>query len=337
VRDMSLDLIIFNDLHLADKPPLGRKDGYREEGLAMLEELVGLANQHHALLISTGDLFHVKRPQHVSHALVQDVLKSLDGFNDLELRDPMFAVAGNHDMGPKGLDSIDSQPLGVLARAGVIRLIDGYERGGIYVGGRWLLIGRPYRMDRDADPSYYALTLEERARVEQQNNYFVLEVAHGSIVPPGEVRPYPTVSSNDIDMTGINLLVSGHIHEDLGIHPQPGVPLHIFANIGSLGRCSRTEANMTRCVKALGVTGKGSELTLNELPLKSALPAADIFVEHTVSDIDSDEIASVVAQLAATELGLESADFGDALNKLGLEQELYDKALRYLEEADSER
>lgn len=326
---MPLDFIVANDLHLADKPPLGRKEGYRAEGLAMLRECVALANEHDAILISTGDLFHVKRAQNVSHALIYEVIQIL-----YQLRNgPMLVVPGNHDMSERGLASIPQQPLGVLyATAYAATKLDG-----LLATKGWIFDGRPYNADRDADPHYYTAT---EIAMPPLGAMPVAVIAHGSIIPPGQQRPYPTVTCTDIDMTGINLLCSGHIHEDLGIYTMqdgPKKPLHIFANIGALGRCSRTEANMTRTIKVLGVKRTGQELTLSEIPLKSALPAADIFVEHVVSDIDSDAISEVVAEMATAELGLEGASFEDTVRGLGLSPELEALIIKYLAEADSER
>lgn len=319
---MSLDFIVFNDLHLADKPPLGRKEGYRDEGLAMLRECVALANEHHCPLVSTGDLFHVKRGAYVSDWLKREIISILKTLGTVCL-----IVPGNHDMSERGLASIESQPLGVIFESGVA-----YPLAGPMECNGWVLVGRPYDGAKDASPGHYALWEQEQPRDDKP----VAMIAHGSIIPPGAQRPYPTVTCTDIDMTGINLLLSGHIHEDLGIWPmKDDGALKIFANIGALGRCSRTEANMTRIIKVLGVKLVRQEIQLHELPIKSALPAKDIFVEHVVSDVDSEAISEVVAEMAQTELGLEGADFATMVKGLGLEQELEDKLLQYLEEADS--
>ncbi len=331
---VALDFIIVNDLHLADKPPLGRKEGYRAEGLAMLQEVVDLSKEHDAVLIFTGDIFHIKRGAYVSDWLKREIIRILKQLTTEETPwlTPLI-VPGNHDMGPQGIDSLPSQPLGVILESGAVDLLD---ENRVHCVSGWRVVGRPYNMAQDTRPEYYALAPAWTAL--HGTDMPTVMVAHGSIIPPGQRRPYPTVTCTDIDMTGINLLCSGHIHEDLGIYPmQEGKAIKIFANIGALGRCSRTEANMTRTIKVLGVKLQGQEIQLHELPIKSALPAADIFVEHVVSDIDSDAISEVVAEMAQTELGLEGADFLTTVRSLGLSKELEQMALKYLEEADSDR
>ena len=42
------EILIFNDPHLADKSPRGRKPGYTDEGLAMVSEVIDLANERQA-------------------------------------------------------------------------------------------------------------------------------------------------------------------------------------------------------------------------------------------------------------------------------------------------
>lgn len=318
-------MIIFNDLHLADRPPLGRADDYAAEGLAMLEELVELACERKARLVTTGDLFHIKRPQHVSHRLVRVVIEILSA-----LPEPLLVVPGNHDMTERGMESLDHQPLGVLFESGCA------ERLVLEATHGWVLVGREYDMERDADPTYYELEPEER-KIIGSSDLPVIMVAHGSIIPPGEVRPYPTVRCDQIDLTGINVLCSGHIHEDLGIFPMqeaPKQPIHIFANVGSLGRVSRTEANMTRTVKALSVRFDGRKgVVLEELPLKSARPAGEIFLAD-VEDVPSDEIAAFVARLAQGDVALANLSFKEVVAKLGLPVRIQGYCLRYLEEAE---
>jgi len=101
-------------------------------------------------------------------------------------------------------------------------------------------------------------------------------VTHGSIVPPGEVRPYPTVAADFIDFTGIDLILGSHIHEHMGVHE---IGKGYFANLGSLGRIARTADSMTREVVCLLVTVQiDGGLFFEEVPITSARPAAEVFL-----------------------------------------------------------
>lgn len=321
-RKPQVSVLVVNDLHLADKPPLGRREGYREEGLAMLSEVIAIARERHSqCIVFSGDFFHIKRPQHVSHRLVQECI-------DLLRRSPceVHVVPGNHDVTERGLASLPSQPLGVLEKAGVIRIATGRY---VYYSNL-MIVARPYDTARDADPTYYALTDQERQIIDTK---VTLMVAHGSIIPDGEYRPYPTVRVSDIDLTGIDVLCSGHIHEDLGIHtvPRPGrTGATLFCNVGSLGRCSRTETNRTRRIQIVEVRGADE---IERIELESALPAEDIFIENVPEGVDSDQIAAFVETLTD---GLHFEQVGDVrawMAENGVPDGIAAACLRYLEEA----
>jgi len=317
-----VEIIVFNDLHLADKPPIGRREGYREEGLAMLREIVQFAMQREALLLTTGDLFHKKTPQHNSHALVREVIEILSPLTDSGVG-RLLVVPGNHDVTYRGLESLPNQPLGVLHEAGLVHILDSWYRPEPDI----LITGRPYHIQRDADASYYELTTEERKYAEQSR--LVLLAAHGSIIPDHEYRPYPTVRVSEIDTTGISILVSGHIHEDLGKSNlrTPGM----FWNGGSLGRVARTEANRTRTLKALSID-VGTKVSIEEITLKSAFPADNIFVD-VEEGVKSEEITEFVAQLTQ---GFEFETIGDldaTMAEMGVPDDIASVVRHYLQEA----
>ena len=299
-------LLVVNDPHVSDRPPLGRVEGYCEDILAKLEEVKARAVELAvAAVLIPGDLFHVKRAPHVSHALVQRLIVLFRSFPC-----PVYILPGNHDLSEEGLPSLARQPLGVLAHARVIRLLgkDVYE-----VGPSVFLVARPFDSGRDADADYYALTAEERAYLSKQGAHTTIVVTHGSIVPPGEVRPYPTVAADFIDFKGIDLILGSHIHEHMGVHE---IGKGYFANLGSLGRIARTADSMTREVVALLVTVQIDDgLSFEEVPITSARPAAEVFLamreggeidvfgaegfaDHIMAALDVEEMS--VADLIAT-------------------------------------
>jgi len=293
----------------------------------MLAECVALAQQRDATLVCSGDFFHVKRPQHVSHRLIQDVIDILRPFNE-----KILVVPGNHDMTERGLASLTSQPLGVLEKAEVIELLE-YDNPYMF-GPAGCIHARPYNVRRDADPTYYALTeLEQSAAKYVQPDGLSLMVAHGSIIPNTEYRPYPSVRINEIDTTGIDVLACGHIHENLGTHSlrelEPGGTA-VFVNVGALGRCSRTEANRTRPIRVVAIR-PGPEL--DNIDLKSARPSDSIFIEATSGGVESDQIAEFVAALSG---GLQIEQVGDVqahIEKMGVPPFMAQMVMDYLTKA----
>jgi DNA repair exonuclease SbcCD nuclease subunit len=302
-------LLVVNDVHVADRPPLGRVDSYCEDILAKLVEVKERAAELDVdAVLFTGDIFHVKRAPHVSHSLVQRLIALFRTFPC-----PVYVLPGNHDLSEEGLASLSRQPLGVLIKAGVMTPLGIDYRTIVEAGPGVFLVARPFDAARDADADYYALTAEERAYLSKQGPCLTILVTHGSIVPPGEVRPYPSVAADFIDFKGIDLLLGSHIHEHMGVCE---VSKGYFANLGSLGRIARTADSMTREVVCLLVTVKDAGgLEFEEVPITSARPAAEVFLamadgedvdvfgaegfaDHIMAALDVEEMS--VADLIAT-------------------------------------
>ncbi len=358
---MTTRLVVFNDLHVADRPPIGRKEGYREQVLAKLEEIaqiaasspqeeavlpdirelsggsqfpaeqlqVGRVEPVMTFLIGTGDLFHQKRPSFSSHYLVsqlQQIFWKIAGAGV-----ETYLLPGNHDTGPGGVEGLGSQPLIVLD-GGPIHVVapDVTDAARGMATPDALLLWRPYSYERDADPTYYQLNDIERGLAEGAPH--TVMIAHGSIVPPGEVRPYPHVPLQTINLDGIDMLLTGHIHEDLGVHL---VDNTWFCNVGSVGRTQRTKANYEREVSVLDIRlNAGIVPSIDRIPLKSALPPEEIF-HDVVQDVDEgvpDEIVEFAGALARG-LNDETVPIEQLLEYLSLERVLKEKVMAYLEEA----
>ena len=321
---MDAQILIFNDLHLADKPPRSRKPGYMEEGLDMLSEIIDIARERGAeAIVGSGDLWHVKIPWRTSYYLWSQALSILQGSPC-----PVFLVPGNHDMGPLGIKSLSDQPLGALhqAKAAVILQTSTYSPiHRVKTPSGFHIVPREFNVYRDADPEWYALRHDE-----QSTEGTVILVAHGSVTPPGVYREYPVVQVHEIALTGIDVLAAGHIHEDLGTKEYSGVT---YTNVGSLGRTARTEANLTRTVKIVSV--HRDPLTVEEIPLKSALPADTIFWEREVEAPQDDSIAEFVERLKEN-AQFEQMDLPAAVRTLGLGPEVEASVLHYLGESGVE-
>ena len=305
-------IVFVGDLHLADRPPLGRAPGYRGHVLAKLAEIGAKARSGEAdAVIFLGDIFHQPRANLVSHGLVQQVALVLRASFPDDC--PLYAVMGNHDMGEEGFASLSRQPLGVLDSAGVLKV----PRLGDVITVRDVKIAfRHYSARRDLDPTYYNLEEGER-------DCEVL-VCHGSLVPPGKHHRYPTLSAEALlteANQSIRLIVSGHLHEDYGVTLLPSGHTY-FANLGSVTRVARDAHNYRRRPSVLLAEIAGAvagPITLWSAALDSALPASEVFVarEEGVEEADSTAIQAFAEALrrglTAEELPIEEllAGLGD--------------------------
>lgn len=301
---MSTRIIEFGDPHISDQPPIGRVPGYREQVLAKLQEIGRICRYKPegidtVIAICKGDLFHQKRPSFVSHYLVGQLQQIF-----WNLGVDVYLLPGNHDMGPGGLEGLPRQPLSVLDGGPIHVVAPGITDVPQVITNEDLAIfWRPYSIERDADPTYYHLDTTELAIAEKAPHTML--VAHGSIIPPGDERPYPTVKLDEIDLTGIEVLSCGHLHEDVGVTLYDDT---WFINTGCIGRTQRTQANMDReSIDIISmVFTAGIPLSIERIPLLSALPPEEVFIDKIIEgeDVVSDAIVEFAEDLA------QSADEG---------------------------
>ncbi len=269
-------------LHVSDKAPSGRVDDYTD---TILNKLVAIRELCVELggcpAFFSGDLFHLKQPNRVSHGLVQELIHIFKSFPN-----GVHVNLGNHDLGPAGVASLPKQPLGVLERAGVITIP--LHARLIVLGGQdddthsFWLIPRPYNAaaegvhDGEVQPGHYTITESEREDIAKFPAP-IIGLAHASIVGLGDTRPYPHIPVDTIPgIEEYDLLVSGHLHENLGVVPVGDKTL--FANPGSIARTSRNLPSYTRTVGVLvvDITDKG-RMTIKEVPLPGVKPALEVF------------------------------------------------------------
>lgn len=331
-------LIYFTDPHIGDVPPVGRTASYTEDMINKLADIMLLCTERHTTaVICGGDLFDQKRPNRVSHRLrtrLSAVLKSFPC--------PVYMVPGNHDMGPNELASLPNQPLGGLEESGAVKMLEHTEL--IWSGPTnnshelmCVLIPRPYSIVGDADPLYYALTDQEKKDLEGAGETPVIMVAHGSIIPPGHIRPYPHVTADQIDLCGIDVLLAGHIHEELGTHivEHNGRDVY-FSNPGSLSRRARTNANYLREVGVIEIrinTEKQGDIALEKLKIPMR-PFDEVFVGEAAEtdDTPNDEIRKL-ADVLSGGLEAEELTLDEILAETGASKPVQHILREYLEEA----
>ena len=336
--------LIFGDLHIADKAPAGRVDDYMETVLGKLDSIAALCKKYKAeFAVSLGDVYHIKQPNRVSHSLVQ---RLIEAFKDFPCK--VYVVPGNHDYGPEGIDSLHKQPLGTLEKAGAVELLLEMKGFGVKEGNpEFWLIPRPYNAvaegvhTGEVDPSYYAILPEEQ-KLMGGRPAPVIGLAHGSILAPGDSRPYPHLTVDQIPgLDDYALFVSGHLHECLGVVEVGQTP---FANPGSITRTSRNIAAYARTVEVLVVTVDKGELTVEEVPLPGVRPALEVFGRREPDDtpeIDApaDEISKFV-ELLGQGIRADKMSIPDLLASVAadigpIEPKVKAEVQRHLEEAST--
>jgi predicted phosphodiesterase len=221
--------ILVGDVHLADKPPSVRTEDYAEQILGKLKFAVDKAIELKVdLLALAGDVFHVKTPSRTSHGLIVRVLEILAPAAKAGIE--VGIVAGNHDMMHDRIESLETQPLGVLFKSGITPLFGNHPHLDV--------VGVPYLQDWVGDLKSW---LGHSVITDQ-----TLVITHAPIMPPGVSVPYEYIDAEswaEFQKTGN--LYYGHIHEAHGVYRDPRVGL-VFCNQGALSRGSLHESDQTR-------------------------------------------------------------------------------------------
>ncbi len=321
---MSIKYLVRGDLHNADRPPLGRTDSYMEDVLAKQEETFDIAARTGCdFIIDTGDWFHKFRG-------VININRLLARLLELYERRPVdiYGVGGNHDFSYSGVESVFSMPFGVMIKAGALiwldkaRVIEANGEKALFVPRNW----EPYI---DNLPHIFKLKKEEVA-LRPKGGYTIM-VAHASILPPGDSRPYPHHDADKLPTDLLHVLHAGHIHEDLGIHQLSSGCW--FTNIGSIARVERTKHNLERRPGVLVVTLDHGEIEFERHPLTSARPAEEVFFEQEVA---TERQLSEFAENLASSLEIEETPMDELIARYtkGQPPTVVEKLHYYLEGGD---
>lgn len=222
---------VINDIHLSDRAPINCTDSYTDDLFELLGQTVEVAKKFDAYTVFAGDVFHLKQPSRNSHALVQRMIDLIKQYPNL-----VYIVPGNHDLLNDRLDSIPSQPLGVLLKSGAHQLKDWDDTIGLPIYGvPWL--------QRFTDHTVAESFKEYRERYQEFEQ--VLTVTHAPLYPLGKELKYEFYPSElwAEAMCNTGHVAYGHIHDYHGVWESGGVQ---FCNNGALSRGSLTEHNRTR-------------------------------------------------------------------------------------------
>lgn len=290
--------LVVNDPHNSDRAPMGRTETYQDDIILKQEEAWEIAGRTDCrFILMTGDIFHRFRGPQISDALK---VRLLALYQDAPC--PIFAVAGNHDLSSAGVASLWERPFGVLAKGKALNWLSEAT-----MVEDVLLIPRNWEPTIDSLPTTFKLDKAEARlahEAREDDGFFVVMAAHASVLPPGQDAIYPHHNADKLPTDMLDVLICGHIHEDLGIHQLPSGCW--YANIGSLARVERSKHNLERTPEVLTVVLEGDAVEFERHALGSARPAKDVFFEKevvTVREIgDFAEALSSALELEETPL-----------------------------------
>ncbi len=325
--------LVMNDPHNSDRPPIGRTESYTDDIIAKQEECWEIAERADCdWIIQTGDIFHRFRGPQIADSLKVRLLELYQ-----QAPCPVYGIAGNHDLSTTGVASIWDRSFGVLAKAGSFMWLS----EATITSGKTrqtppedvLLIPRNWEPHIDKLSNIFKLTEAEVAlRETAGHRRYAIMVAHASILPPGKSAIYPHHNADNLPTVDLDLLICGHIHEDLGIHQLPSGCWYV--NVGGMARVDRSKHNLERTPEVLTVTLEGGEFAFERHPLTSARSAEEVFFEkETVTEREAGDFA---ASLDAA-LELEETPIDELLVQLtkGQPTAVVERLRGYLTEAES--
>ncbi|MBT3394522.1 MAG: metallophosphoesterase [Waddliaceae bacterium] len=262
-------LFFIGDQHLASRVPGFRKDHYPTTALSKLRWCLEYANKNDLVPILLGDLFHWPRDN--ANWLVGDIIAMI--------KNPVLAIAGNHDCYENDLGDDDS--LMLLVKAGKIQILTEKSPWHGVVNEKNVVIGGA--SFKESLPTKY-----------DAEGSLVFWVAHHEIRVPGyldggNITPY--------DIPGVDAVINGHIHRQLKPFEKGTTA---WLTPGSIVRIRRDDANKAKKPAALriDVTEKGWETSTIEIPHK---PYEEVFYEQVVEENPENDESLFVKGLAELE------------------------------------
>lgn len=227
-------MLIVGDIHAADNPPSSRKDTYREDILDKLKWIISYTNEQEVeYLLLLGDVFHIKRPDRNSHALVQDVATILGEFEGSKV----LVQIGNHDLMRDRVDSLPSQPLGTLGLHPKIEILNGPSAfaEGVY--------SVPYFDPTPENFKYWADKYMEDGGPKK----YPFVSAHQALFPKKEEPIYDYISTEEwAKVFGNKWTAYGHIHSRMKAGAFFKSEGSWFCNNGAISRGSLHEETIHR-------------------------------------------------------------------------------------------
>lgn len=272
-----LVFITANDIHISDGNPRSRVDNFKETVFDKIGQIRSAASKLKAdAILIAGDLYNLKKPVHNSHSLNRELVEAFQ-----QIKCPRYMIAGNHDLFGNNLESLTSQPLGVLFEDGTLKNLapqvtaaKGEVQGLTQetIAKRDLkisLVGVPYIEDLDLDK------LHIPPKGDCQIQICLMHIYAGP--QSGNVFKERLYGYDELSRLGPDIFVLGHYHIDQGIQTIKG---KTFVNLGSIARGVLSDENIDHkpkigYVKVCLDNGKISILT-DSIPLKIK-PAEEVF------------------------------------------------------------
>lgn len=317
--------ITTSDIHISDNGPEGRIDDFKSTILNKISQMRMACNKLNADgAIIAGDLFNLKNPSKNSHQLNIELIKEFKQFTC-----PIYMIEGNHDLTADRLESIETQPLGVLFADGTLKQLRNeiITKNDIKIS----LVGIPYSDGLDLSALKFPEKEDTIARICAMHLYAGLK--------PGRLFKERLYGYDELSQLPADIYILGHYHVDQGIYEQDG---KYFINLGAMSRGTSSEENINHQPQIgfikIEVDDDGKpKYTIRSIKLKIK-PAGEVFdlVKKEALQKESEEIKEFVEKLIAETIMNPkdtAKNIDEILEKMDLAKTVRDKVLYFIQEA----
>lgn len=252
-----LRLLYVTDTHIRGTAPRSRTDDFVQAIGDKLDEVVEIAHREGVdAVLHGGDLFD--RPD-LSPAVVRDAARLLR-----RLQQPIYTVAGNHDIYGHNPDTVERSMLGLLDAFGVVQLIRPGEKVLLEGGGRKIqLTGQPFHYDLDRREASLDYAVQNETGAD-----YCIHMVHGMAVD----RPLPDgVAHTMVDTLWseeVDVLLTGHYHAGFPVKQKEG---RYIINPGALARINNHPSEIRRHPQ-VALLELGEEIHVRLIPITCAAP-----------------------------------------------------------------
>lgn len=335
-----MNFVLCNDVHLSHRGPQSRTDDWQAAIFAKLDQVATVAHKTKArAVLVAGDLFH-----HKSRIAYGTVTSLCLWARDLKAAGiDVLMIPGNHDEVHDRVDSVPTQPLGVLYASGLLIDVS-------YTAKRYratdptqdvVIVGVPYpdALSLDNFTRAAAVRMRETDADAVGGSRAILMAHCFATAEGGTIFGTPVHRYSDLTALPFDIFHFGHDHSDHGV--AQAATGQYFVNIGALSRGSIAKDEVTREPKIAlvtfnAMTPDNSGIVIRQLKLKVA-PPAEVFdlALKAAKDREAGEVEAFVGQLSADLALTGPVSFAARLGTMQLPDTVRTRVQRYLDAAEA--
>jgi DNA repair exonuclease SbcCD nuclease subunit len=309
-----VNIVYTTDWHFSDKPIGRRQDNYRKALFNKLEFVRKLTQEVNGIALCGGDVFHVKSPRSEANSfdLLVTLIHALRRFPTAGV----WGTVGNHDISFDRMDSLSSQPLGLLIATHVYRDISIEPVTFVNKDGSIAVQVESFPYEDGEKTLERLLASGPRSGTTGVTNYRV-GIVHAYGTPGGKAQMFAArkIGYDEIKHLDYDLLLWGHDHSR---HETETVGNITHINLGSLARAAYAYDEVSRPVVAtlLSFSLEGVDYEEREIPvtpIAAAFVTADKGVQQVVKTEDVEDFFTSMDDVVG---GIESGDPREVMAQL---------------------